>query len=38
MERDFVAEWLDADAEAEALEAEDTPVGSDIDMEGDPDG
>jgi len=38
VERDFIAEWATADAEAEALEAEDEPLGSDIDREGDDNG
>jgi hypothetical protein len=31
VDRDLLAEWAEADAEAEKLEAEDEPHGSDID-------
>jgi hypothetical protein len=35
MDRDFLAEWIEADAEAERLEAEDEPLVDEIDMRGD---
>lgn len=35
MAPNFLADWIEADAEAERLEAEDEPLGSDIDDTGD---
>lgn len=31
MDPNYLADWIEADAEAEKLEAEDEPFGSDID-------
>lgn len=38
MDPNFLADWIEADAEAEKLEAEDEPLGSDVDDRGNEDG